>query len=248
MTFRLLSYNLRFGGSGRASAIAEVLEAADADVVVLQEASDPHVVMLLAEAAGYPEWGSRRGCSTAFLSRLHVRSHDWHAAPEARHPFLEVVLDDGDCHLFGLHLTPWFSNRSERRRARELRALLRAIRSHERGFHLVAGDFNTLAPGERLQAERMPAWIRAMVWMNGRDIARETIQLMLDEGYVDAWRHLHPDDAGYTFPTWDAHARLDYVFVPAPDARRVTRCDVLREPAVVRRASDHLPVLVEIAG
>jgi endonuclease/exonuclease/phosphatase family metal-dependent hydrolase len=39
--------------------------------------------------------------------------------------------------------------------------------------------------------------------------------------------------------------RLDYVFVPAPQLARVTRCEVIRsEPG--REASDHFPLLAEI--
>jgi exodeoxyribonuclease III len=93
----------------------------------------------------------------------------------------------------------------------------------------------------------MPRWIRAMVWLSGRDIERDTIQVMLDEGYVDAWRTLHPGETGYTFPTWDPHVRLDYVFTPKRYAARLLACEVVREPAaVVRTASDHMPLAVEV--
>jgi exodeoxyribonuclease-3 len=148
--------------------------------------------------------------------------------------------------LFGLHLSAWFSRWSERRRAREIRALLAGIREHQHGFHLIAGDFNALAPGERLQVARMPAWIRAMIWVSGRDIARDTIQVMLDERYVDAWRQLHPGDPGATFPTWDPHLRLDYVFTPERYGNRLSSCEVLRQPMAVA-ASDHFPLMVEVA-
>ena len=53
---------------------------------------------------------------------------------------------------------------------------------------MLVGDFNTLAPGELLDVERMPRWIRAMVWLSGRDIQRETIQVMLDASYLDGYR------------------------------------------------------------
>jgi exodeoxyribonuclease-3 len=141
----------------------------------------------------------------------------------------------------------WFSKWTARKRARELRALLDGIREHQHGFHLIAGDFNALAPGELLEVEKMPRWIRAMIWLSGRNMSRETIQLLLDEGYVDAWRRLHPNDEGFTFPTWDPHVRLDYVFTPRAHADRIAVCEVLRSPdALVRQASDHAPILVEV--
>lgn len=247
MMLRLLSYNIRYGGAGREQAIAAVIRTVDPDVVMLQEATEPSVVERVAAATGMPYWGARRGHSTGFLSRLAVVEHAWHHPPVARHPFLEVVLAGHECRLFGLHLSAWFSKWSERRRAREIRALIDGIRHHQHGFHLIAGDFNALAPGERLRADRMPAWIRAMVWVSGNDIARSTIQVMLDESYVDAYRLLHPGGDGHTFPTWDPHVRLDYVFAPARDASRLARCDVVTDGADMRAASDHYPLYAEVS-
>jgi endonuclease/exonuclease/phosphatase family metal-dependent hydrolase len=246
VTWRLLSYNIRYGGTGRESALAAVIGAARPDVVVLQEARDPHVVARLAAAGEFTAWGSRPGYSTGFLSHIPVTHHAWHHPRSSRHAFLEVAFEGTECRVFGLHLSAWFSKWSERRRAREIRALLDGIREHQEGFHVIAGDFNALAPGELLEAARMPRWIRAMVWLSGRDIERDTIQVMLDEGYVDAWRTLHPSDPGYTFPTWDPHVRLDYVFTPKRYAARLLACEVVRDPEVVRDASDHLPLAVEV--
>ena len=45
---RLLSYNIRRGGSGREQQIAAVVKAADPDIVVLQEATDRSVVKRIA--------------------------------------------------------------------------------------------------------------------------------------------------------------------------------------------------------
>ena len=248
MTWRLLSYNIRYGGTAREPQLAAVINAARPDVVVLQEASDPRVVARLAELGNFSAWGSRPGHSTGFLSRIPVEHHAWHHPPASRHAFLEVALGGTNVRVFGLHLSAWFSKWSERRRAREIRALLDGIREHQEGFHLIAGDFNALAPGELLEAARMPRWIRAMVWLSGRDIERDTIQVMLDEGYADAWRTLHPKEPGYTLPTWDPHVRLDYVFTPKRYVERLVACEVVQEPEVVKEASDHLPLLVEVGG
>jgi exodeoxyribonuclease-3 len=139
-----------------------------------------------------------------------------------------------------------FSKWSERRRAREIRALLKGIEKHQEGFHVLAGDFNALAPGELLDVRRMPRWIRALIWISGREIQRETIQAMLDADYVDSYRLLHPEVNGYTFPTWDAHLRLDYLFAPARFADRVSKCEIIKEPAVSSSASDHFPLLAHL--
>jgi len=252
---RLLSYNIREGGVGRAEQIAEVISAASPDVVALQEARHPAVVERIATLAGFPYWGSRPLHSTGFLSRVPVIEHGWRHPPRTRHALLEVSLGDGLPRVFVLHLRAWFSKWNEQRRARELRGLLDGIKDqlvreqHAFAFHVLCGDFNALAPGERFDPSPMPAWIRGMVWLSGRDIARSTIEMMGADGYADAWRTVHPDserEPGYTFPVWNPHVRLDYVFTPAAYAARVKSCEVRRTPEVARTASDHFPLLVEL--
>lgn len=243
---RVMSYNIRYGGVGHESELAAVLNAAAPDVVLLQEAIRPDVIARLADATRFEHFGSRPGQSTGFMSRLPVAAHAWHKPRGARHAFLELVLEGYDVRLFALHLSAWFSNWSERRRAFEIRALLDGIREHQHGFHVIVGDFNALAPGDRLQLGRMPPWIRAMVWLSGNDIARETIQTMLDAHYVDVWRRLRGDDPGYTFPTWDPHVRLDYAFTPERDGGRITSCEIFRQPTIAKNASDHYPILLTL--
>ena len=247
MTFRLLSYNIRFGGLGREQSLAETIVAAAPDLVVFQEATRPDVIERLAEATKFPYWAARRNHSIGFLSRQKLEYHEWHYPAGARHSFLEVVPAGSKTRVFGLHLSARFSKWDERRRMREIRSLLDGIKRHQDGFHVLVGDFNTLAPGEALNVDRMPAWIRALVWISGRKLQRETIQVMLDAGYKDGYRMLHPEGEGYTFPTWDPHVRLDYVFVPRAFANRLVSCDVICEPKQrVQAASDHCPLVAEL--
>ncbi len=246
MILKLLSYNIRFGGSGRETRLAEVIRKISPDLVVFQEATDTRVIEGLAKATDFPFWAAQRAHSIAYLSRVEISYHEWHYPAGAKHSFLEIVLAGTEARIFGLHLSSMFSKWSERRRAREIRALLKGIERHQHGFHVLVGDFNTLAPGEVLDVSRMPAWIRALVWMSGRDIQRETIQIMIDANYADGFRLLHPEIKGYSFPTWDPHLRLDYVFVPKPFTDRLVACEVITTPAEVAGASDHLPLLAHL--
>ena len=246
MSFRLLSYNIRFGGLGREQALAETIVAAAPDLVVFQEATHPEVIERIAAATRFPFWAARRNHSIGFLSRQQVDYHEWHYPAGARHSFLEVIPAGTKVRIFGLHLSARFSKWDERRRAREIRSLLDGIKRHQDGFHVLVGDFNTLAPGEVLELDKMPAWIRALIWISGRKLQRETIQLMLDAGYGDGYRMLNPEVKGYTFPTWDPHVRLDYVFVPRSFANRLAACDVICEPKErIRAASDHCPLVAD---
>jgi exodeoxyribonuclease-3 len=249
VTLKLLSYNIRFGGHGREQALAETIVAASPDLVVFQEATDPSVIERIAEATKFPIWAARRNHSIGFLSRQKVDYYEWHYPAAARHSFLEIVPAGGKVRVFGLHLSARFSKWDERRRAREIRSLLDGIKRHQDGFHVLVGDFNTLAPGEVLELNRLPAWIRALIWISGRKLQRESIQLMLDAGYADGFRTLQPDVKGYTFPTWDPHVRLDYVFVPKTFANLLVKCEVITEPEErIRAASDHCPLIAELEG
>jgi exodeoxyribonuclease-3 len=68
---------------------------------------------------------------------------------------------------------------------------------------------------------------------------------MTDANYVDGYRSLHADK-GYSFPVWDPHLRLDYVFVPKGFSERLLSCEVVTSPPIVKRASDHFPILSQL--
>jgi exodeoxyribonuclease-3 len=242
---RLLSYNIRSGGRGREAALAAVIRAAAPDLVVLQEATAPGAVERIAREAGMAQWGSRAGQSLGFMSRAPVEHAGWHRPRVSRHAFLEIVPAGGAWRVFGVHLSAVHAAWTERRRVYELRALLVAIQQHQHGAHALVGDFNTLAPGELLDVRRLPARLRALVWLSGGRIRWRTIQGVLDAGYRDAFRHVEPDLVGYTFPTWDPHVRLDYLFVPEAALDRVGACEVFM-PDGVREASDHFPLVAEL--
>lgn len=246
MIVKLLSYNIRFGGRKRERELAEIIRSVSPDLVVFQEATDAQVISRLAMETEMPFWAARNGHSIGFISKLRIAHHEWHYPAGAKHSFLEIVLDGSEARIFGLHLSSMFSKWSERRRVREVHSLLKGIEKHQHGFHVLVGDFNTLAPGELLDVRRMPAWIRGIVWLSGRDIQRDTIQLMADSGYVDGYRRLHPLDKGYTFPVWDPHLRLDYVFLPKGFSDRLIECAVISEPDVAPKASDHFPLLAHL--
>lgn len=246
MKLRLLSYNIRYGGVGREEGLAAVIHGAEPDLVLLQEASRPDVVKRLADRTGMAYCGSVAGGSVAYLSRVQLLGHEWRQPRGCSRSLLRLDLAAPECSVFALHLQAMHSNWSERRRVRELKAILSDIASHRNRFHLLAGDFNTLAPGEKLDRRRLPLRIRLITSLLGSTVRWETIQIMLDAGYADAFRALHPDDAGVTFPTWDPHLRLDYLFVPAATVSRVERCEVVRGGEAAK-ASDHFPLLAVVA-
>lgn len=241
---RIMSYNIRFGGRGREDRIAEVINAAKPDLVILQEATDARVVERLAKLTDLPHFGSKERYSTAFLSRTAVEHFDWHRHPELQRAVLDVKLQS--LRVLGVHLRATHSNLTERARMREVKAIL-DFTSHYKGEpHLLTGDFNTLAPGELLNMQKLPTRYRILAFLLGGRITFRALQLMIDAGYVDCYRRFH-SDPGFTFPAWDPHVRLDYFFVPRDFVDLFASCDVfeaIREP---EKATDHLALLAEVS-
>jgi endonuclease/exonuclease/phosphatase family metal-dependent hydrolase len=240
-----MTYNIRYGGTGRVPAIAGVISESSPDLVLLQEATRPEVVEQLAARTGMAEWRSFSRQSLAFLSRRPVADASWHRPRLSRHAFIEVVPAGADIRVFGLHLSAVHAAWTERRRTFELQRLLRSIARHQGSFHVLAGDFNTLAPGELLDVAKLPPRLRPFVWLSGGRIKWRTIQRVLDAGYTDAYRLRHYQEIGHTFPTWAPHVRLDYVFVPTAFADRVVSCEVVRHPGAAA-ASDHFPIVADL--
>ncbi len=245
MLLRILTYNILRGGTGRERQLAAVINDQSPHIVFLQEATRPDVVARLASATGMANHGAARGRSLAFLSRIPIAAHRWVRPLFSQHAFLEIVPEGLDVRLFGVHLSAVHAAWTERRRVHELRLLLAAIKRRDE-HHVLLGDFNTLAPDERLDSSKLPRRLRLLLWLSGGRVRWQTIAIVLGAGYVDGFRTLHPADAGLTFPTWDPHVRLDYVFLPKPFADRLTACAVVSDGDVVRSASDHFPVIADM--
>jgi exodeoxyribonuclease III len=241
---RILSYNIRFGGRGREERIAEVINSANPDLVILQEATDTRVVEELSRLTAMPHFGSRPGYSVAFLSRTSVEHFDWRRHPNLQRAVLDVKLPG--LRVLGVHLRATHSNLTERGRMREVRAILDFTSAYKDEPHLLTGDFNTLAPGELLNMQKLPTRYRVLAFLLGGRITFRALQLMLDAGYIDCYRRFS-SDAGFTFPAWDPHVRLDYFFTPQKYAELVTACTVLSEIPNPAQATDHLPLLAEVS-
>lgn len=240
-----MTYNILHGGVGRIEAIAKVINACAPDLVLLQEATDPANVARLADATGMAEGKAFSKQSLGYLSRQPVAFSQWIRPRISRHAFVEVIPAGEKLCVFGVHLSAVHAAWTERRRVYELRALLKSVERHRDRFHVLAGDFNTVAPGEELKIGSLPLRLRPLMWLSGGRVRWRTIQTVIDAGYVDTFRFRHPTEPGLTLPTSNPHIRLDYVFVPQPLVTRVLSCDVIRIPEAVG-ASDHFPVVADL--
>ncbi len=246
----LLTYNIEWGGIGREKLLLEVLKENRADLIVLQEVVRARVAERFARELGMecfiPRGHYRQ--RVAVLSRFPIRPGKGYSLFPAECNVLrsEIEFCPGQClTLFGLHLTaPSHLAPMEAVRLLQARFLSRLLRPRE-GVTLLAGDLNAVAHGDRVDVHRMPMYMKSLVGLQGGH-QRWTIPEIERAGYVDAFRVLHPDDTGFTVPARHPHIRLDYALVPKNMRERIVSCEAVTKPAAVLKASDHLPVRMEI--
>ncbi|MGD0834168.1 MAG: endonuclease/exonuclease/phosphatase family protein [Candidatus Dormibacteria bacterium] len=161
-TIRVLTYNVLLGGGHREQRIAQVLRRSEADVIALQEVRDDGLLQRLAASlrmtSVFAPPGDGAGLGLGVLARVPVDGHRNHRHAEMLRSHLELTLaiPGLPLRLHVLHLAARFGERAqgEERRVRELGCVLRDIERASPAPHLVLGDFNSLAPGEHLEATR----------------------------------------------------------------------------------------------
>ncbi|MGE0724420.1 MAG: exodeoxyribonuclease III [Alphaproteobacteria bacterium] len=132
----------------------------------------------------------------------------------------------------------WFDRL--RRHARKLLALDAPV--------VLAGDFNVM-PTE-LDVYKPERWVDDALF---RPETRAAFGRLVAQGWVDAIRHLHPDERIYTFwdyfrNAWprDAGLRIDHLLLSPAAAARLESAGVDRGVRGWPKASDHAPAWIEL--
>jgi exonuclease III len=76
-----------------------------------------------------------------------------------------------------------------------------------------------------------------------RHIFRFAIPRLLKAGYIDCFRHLHPQTDGFTWYPGNPTTRYDYIFADTFLASKLQTCRVIDDVDAVKVASDHMPLL-----
>jgi exodeoxyribonuclease-3 len=113
---------------------------------------------------------------------------------------------------------------------------------------VLAGDYNVVPTDRDIYATR--SWKKdALLQPQSRDAYRR----LLDQGWTDALRELHPDAAIYTFwdymrQRWarDAGLRIDHLLLNAKLRPRLAEAGVDREVRGEPDASDHAPAWIRL--
>jgi exodeoxyribonuclease-3 len=115
---------------------------------------------------------------------------------------------------------------------------------------VLAGDYNVVPTDKDIYPTK--SWAKDALL---QPESRAAFQRLLDQGWTDAIRTLHPCEPMYTFwdykrDRWrrDAGLRLDYLLLSAPLASQLVAAGVDREVRGQEASSDHAPAWIRLRG
>jgi exodeoxyribonuclease III len=115
---------------------------------------------------------------------------------------------------------------------------------------LVGGDFNVIP--EDIDCHKPSSWIRDALF---QPEPRARYRALVDLGYTDAFRSLHPGEIGQ-FTFWDYFRqafehnrgiRIDHFLLSPQLTDRLQSCVIDRGPRAQERPSDHTPIMLELS-
>lgn len=249
------TYNVN-GVNGRLPVLLKWLREAKPDIVCLQElkAPDDRFPVQAIRDAGYSAiWhGQKSWNGVAILSKTPALLETRRGLPgdseDVQSRYIEAEI--GELTIGCLYLpngNPWPGPKFDYKRAWFARLMKHAKALIKRGKPVIlAGDFNVM-PTE-LDVYKPERWTDDALF---RIEVREAYAKLLQQGWVDALRHLHPDQRIYTF--WDyfrnayarnAGLRIDHILLSPELAPRLEAAGVERHVRGWEKASDHAPTWV----
>jgi exodeoxyribonuclease-3 len=253
---RIATFNVN-GINGRLPVLLRWLEEARPDAVCLQElkTSDGRFPVRAIEQAGYGAiWqGQKSWNGVAILARGRAPVETRRGLPgvaDGQSRYIEAAV--GGVLIGGLYLPngnpapgPKFSAKLE---------WFRRLRDHASDLLrqkvpvVLAGDYNVM-PTET-DVYKPERWLKDALF---RPEVRAEYAALLEQGWTDCIRHLHPGERIYTFwdyfrNAWgrDAGLRLDHLLI-SPDLKPGLKAAVVdRHVRGWEKASDHAPAWVEL--
>ena len=113
----------------------------------------------------------------------------------------------------------------------------------------VGGDFNVIP--EDIDCHKPASWVHDALF---QPESRARYRALLQLGYVDSFRSLHPGEGGQ-FTFWDYFRdafkhnrgiRIDHFLLSPALAQRLDRCEIDKAPRAQDKPSDHTPILVQL--
>jgi exodeoxyribonuclease-3 len=250
MALHILSYNILAGGQDRLPLIARVIQRHQPDAVALLEANIQSSVGALAQQLGMEVAFGKASSAfhIAWLSRFPILRAENHRLPILEKTLLEIELhwEGIELALFATHLRAGRLQEHDHYRMLEMQAILGFMRSLDHQLHVLVGDLNTVHPADIPNVPLNAATsVGADKEKQNRPVfPRQVIPLLLETGYIDCYRTLHPVTPGYTYPVPIPWLRIDYIFAAPTLAGHLHACDVATGEEA-EMASDHFPVWAE---
>lgn len=254
---KLATYNVN-GVNGRLPVLLRWLEQSEPDVVCLQElkTSAEKFPIAAIETAGYGAiWhGQKSWNGVAILARANQPEETRRGLPgdpdDAQSRYLEANVGDlliGCLYLPNGNPAPgpkfdykldWF---------KRLQKYAKKLLAHD-GAVILAGDYNVI-PTE-LDCYKPERWVDDALFFPE---SRAAFQKLLSQGWTDAVRQLHPDEAIYTFWDYfrnayarDAGIRIDHFLLNARASRQLVAAGVDRDVRGWEKSSDHAPTWITL--
>ena len=255
---KIATYNVN-GVNGRLPVLLRWLDESRPDVVCLQElkAPDEKFPAAAIEDAGYHAiWhGQKSWNGVAILSRVGPPVETRRGLPgdpdDLHSRYIEAAVNG--VLIAGLYLpngNPRPGPKFDYKLLWFDRLIAHAAGLMESGMPvIIAGDFNVM-PTER-DVYKPERWLDDALFAPE---VRAAFFRLLDQGWTDALRRLHPDETIYT--VWDyfrngyarnAGLRIDHLLLSPDLAPRLIAAEVDREVRGWEKSSDHAPVWIEIA-
>jgi exodeoxyribonuclease-3 len=116
---------------------------------------------------------------------------------------------------------------------------------------LVGGDFNVIP--EDIDCHKPSSWMHDALF---QPEPRSRYRALLELGYTDAFRSLHPNEVGQ-FTFWDYFRqafqhnrgiRIDHFLLSPTLADRLEGCEIDKGPRAQEKPSDHTPIIVTLSA
>jgi exodeoxyribonuclease-3 len=255
---KIATYNVN-GVNGRLPVLLRWLAEAEPDVVCLQELKAPQERFPEAAIrdAGYGAiWhGQKSWNGVAILARGCEPVETHRGLPgdpdDAQSRYIEAAVNG--VLVGGLYLpngNPRPGPKFEYKLRWFERFAARAAELVETGAPVVlAGDYNVMPTD--LDVYKPERWLDDALFAPE---VRAAYARLLEQGWTDALRHLHPGEKIYTFWDYfrnayarDAGLRIDHLLLNKPAAKRLKAAGVDRAVRGWEKTSDHAPVWIELA-
>jgi exodeoxyribonuclease-3 len=114
---------------------------------------------------------------------------------------------------------------------------------------VIGGDFNVIP--EDIDCHKPASWIRDALF---QPESRARYRAMLELGYTDAFRSLHPGIGGQ-FTFWDYFRqafehnrgiRIDHFLLTPSLVKRLESCEIDKGPRMLEKPSDHTPIVLRL--